>query len=326
MTQASLGEPIGRIYVRRYFPPGTKAAVQAMVDTIRVATKARLTRVTWMGPQTRAKAIAKLDAVVIGIGYPDHWIDFTRLKVVRGDAIGNLRRAEAFQYRRELAKLKRPVDVGEWAILPQSVAAVINFNPSSYQFASGLFQPPYFEPGGDAASNYGSAGAGLSHEIIHSFDELGNIYDAEGRLQPSWWTAEDLARYRTAAAPMIRQFNAYCPQPDLCVRGEQTLGENVADLGGLMIAHDAYLLSLKGRPDVIKNGLSGEQRFFLAFARRWRVLQTSDSVRNQVLTDTHPPGPYRSDTVRNLDAWYAAFDVKPTDKLYLRPEDRIHIW
>jgi len=326
MTQASLGESVGRIYVQHYFPPSAKAAVQEMVSTIRVALKARLTRVTWMGPQTRAKAIAKLDAVVIGLGYPDHWNDFSGLRVVRGDAIGNLRRAEVFQYRHELAKLKRPVDVGEWAILPQSVAAVINFNPSSYQFASGLFQPPYFDPGGDAASNYGSAGAGLSHEIIHSFDELGNIYDADGRLQPSWWTAEDLARYKIAAAPLIRQFNAYCPQSDRCVRGEQTLGENVADLGGLIVAHDAYLLSLKGQPDVVKDGLTGEQRFFLAFARRWRVLQTSDSLRNQILTDTHPPGPYRSDTVRNLDAWYAAFDVKPTDSLYLRPEDRIHVW
>jgi predicted metalloendopeptidase len=326
MTQASLGEPVGQIYVQRYFPPSAKEAAQAMVATIRTAFRAHLAQMKWMDPQTRAKAIAKLDAIDIGLGYPDHWIDFSTLEVVRGDAIGNLRRAEAFQYRHELGKLKLPVDIGEWFIVPQSVGAVINFNPNSYQFGAGLLQPPFFDPDGDAASNYGSAGAGLAHEIAHSFDELGNIYDAQGRLQPSWWTPEDLARYKAAAAPMIAQFNAYCPQADLCVRGEQTLGENINDLGGLKIAHDAYLLSLKGKPDLIKDGLTGEQRFFLAYARRWRTLQTSDSLRHQILTDTHSPGPYRSDTVRNLDAWYRAFDVKPTDKLYLRPEDRVEVW
>jgi endothelin-converting enzyme/putative endopeptidase len=326
MTQACLGEPIGQMYVERYFPPSAKAAAQAMVDNIRTAFRAHLAQVAWMAPETRAKAIAKLDALEVGLGYPDHWIDFSGLEVVRGDAIGNLRRAEAFQYRHELAKLKQPVDAGEWSITPQSVSAVINFSPNALQFSAGLLQPPYFDPDGDAASNYGSAGAGISHEINHSFDELGNIYDAEGRLQASWWTDDDRARFRAAAAPLIAQFSAYCPQADLCVRGEQTLGENVNDLTGLKIAHDAYLLSLKGRPDVIKDGLTGEQRFFLAFARRWRMLQTADALRRQVLTDIHTPGVYRSDTVRNLDAWYSAFDVKPTDRLYLRPEDRVQVW
>ena len=326
MTQASLGEAIGQLYVQRYFPPSAKAAAQAMVGNIRIAFRAHLERLSWMDPATRAKAIAKLDALNVGLGYPDTWTDFSGLRIVRGDAIGNLRRAETFLCRRQLTKLGAPVDIGEWSLTPQSVNAVINFSPNAIQFSAGLLQPPYFDPDGDAASNYGSAGAAFGHEISHSFDELGNVYDAEGRLQSSWWTADDQARFKTAAEPMVAQFNAYCPLADLCVHGEQTLGEDIADLGGLAIAYDAYRLSLKGKPDVVRDGLTGDQRFFLAFARRWRKLQTNDSLRTQIMTDIHSPGAYRSDAVRNLDAWYGAFDVKPTDRLYLRPEDRVHVW
>ena len=186
-------------------------------------------------------------------------------------------------------------------------------------------QPPYFDPEGDSAANYGSAGAAMAHEISHSFDELGNIYDAQGRLG-DWWTAEDRARYRDAGAKLTAQFDAYCPFADLCVNGKQVLTENIADLSGLLVAHDAYILSLRGKPDSAIGGLSGDQRFFLAFAQRWRKLQSKAGVRRQIQSDSHSPGAYRSDTVRNVDAWYDAFKVAPDDKLYLKPADRIRIW
>ena len=213
--------------------------------------------------------MAKLAALTIGVGYPDTWIDYSTLDVVRGDAFGNMRRAEAFNRLRNLAKLKQPADPAEWRIDPQIVGAVIMFSPNSEFFSAGILQPPYFDSKGDAASNYGSAGAGIAHEISHSFDELGNIYDDQGRLG-NWWTAEDLAKYHAAAAKLVAQFDGYCPLSDLCVNGKQVLSENIADLAGLLVAHDAYILSLKGKTDVVIGGLSGEQRFFLAFAQRWR--------------------------------------------------------
>ncbi|MDQ0462890.1 putative metalloendopeptidase [Caulobacter ginsengisoli] len=325
-TTAALGEDIGQLYVARYFPPQAKAAAAAMAETLRTALIARVERQAWRSPAARQTALAKLAGLRIGVGYPDRWIDYSGLAVVRGDAFGNLDRAEAFAYRRELAKLGRPVDPAEWIQLyPQQVGAIINFSPNAMQFSAALLQPPYFDPTGDAATNYGSAGAGMAHEITHSVDELGSLYDARGRLV-RWWGPEDLARYRAAAAPLLAQLNAYCPQPGLCVNGEQVLGESIADLAGLLAAHDAYLLSLNGRPDTVKNGLTGEQRFFLAFARRWRRVQTDAALRRQIATDTHPPGAYRTATVRNLEAWGSAFDVKPGDSLYLRPEARPRIW
>jgi predicted metalloendopeptidase len=322
-TTAALGEGIGRLYVAQYFPPEAKAAAVAMVANIRIAYRARLERLTWMSPETRAKALAKLAALVIGLGYPDKWTDYSSLVVTRDDALGNMRRAEAFAYRHELTKLAQPVDRGEWSqLLPQVVGAVIYFSPNTIQFSAGILQPPYFDWQGDAASNYGSAGAGLAHEVTHSFDELGNIYDANGRLG-HWWTAEDLSRYRADTAPLIAQYDAYCPQAGLCVKGKQVLGESLNDLIGLRVAHDAYLLSLHGRPDVVRNGLTGEQRFFLSFARRWRKLQTDSALKQQIAGDIHAPPECRADTVRNMDAWYAAFHVKPGDKLYLRPGERV---
>lgn len=324
-TNAALGEAVGRLYVARYFPPAAKAAARAMVENIRIAFRARIAALPWMSPETKQKALAKLAALKVGVGYPDTWTDYEGLSIVRGDAYGNLGRAEAFAYRRDLAKLTQPVDPAEWALLPQTVGAVINFSPNSMQFSAGILQPPYFDPAGDAASNYGSAGAGLAHEVSHSFDTLGNVYDAQGNMN-GWWTANDLARYSAATAPLAAQYDAYCPRPDLCVKGKQVLGEAVADLAGLRAAHDAYLLSLHGKADAIKNGLTGEQRFFLAFARRWRRVQSDEALRRQIAGDTHPPGEYRSDTVRNLDAWYGAFGIGPGDKLYLKPAARIGIW
>ena len=324
-TNAALGQAVGQLYTQRYFPPEAKARAQAMVGDLITAYHVRISNLTWMSPQTKEKALAKLAALKMGIGYPDTWIDYSTLDVVRGDAFGNMRRAEAFNRSYNLAKLRRPVDPAEWRIDPQIVGAVIVFTPNTETFSAGLLQPPYFDFQGDAASNYGSAGAGIAHEISHSFDELGNIYDAQGHLG-MWWTPEDLTKYHAAAAKLVAQFDGYCPLADLCVNGKQVLGENIADLAGLRTAHDAYVLSLKGKTDIVINGLTGEQRFFLAFAQRWRKAQSEAALRRQIKTDTHSPGEYRSDTVRNVEAWYKAYDIAPGDKLYLKPEERVGIW
>jgi predicted metalloendopeptidase len=325
-TNAALGDDVGRLYVARWFPPQAKAAAQAMADNLVAALKARVEQVSWLSPAVRQAALAKLATVKVGVGYPDAWRDASGLAVVRGDAFGNLARAEAFAYRREIAKLSRPVDPGEWSQLQaQAVGAVIYFSPNTLQFSAGILQPPYFDPAGDAAANYGSAGAGMAHEISHILDELGSLYDARGRLV-RWWTPQDLARYRAATAPLASQMAAHCPQPGRCLKGEQVVGESSADLVGLMVAHDAYVASLGGRPEVVKDGLTGDQRFFLAFAQRWRRLQTEAALSQQVAADPHAPGEYRADTVRNLEAWARAFDVKPGDRLYLAPDARVRIW
>ena len=324
-TNAALGQAVGQLYTQRYFPPEAKAKAQAMVADLIAAFRARISNLTWMSPQTKEKALAKLAALRIGLGYPDRWIDYSTLDVARGDAFGNMRRAEAFNRSRNLAKLKQPADPDEWRIDSQIVGAVIVFTPNTETFSAGILQPPYFDPQGDSASNYGSAGAGMAHEITHSFDELGNIYDVQGRLG-NWWTAEDTANYHAAAAKLAAQFDAYCPFSDLCVNGKQVLSENIADLAGLLVAHDAYILSLKGKPDAAIDGLTGDQRFFLAFAQRWRKAQDEAALRRQIKTDTHSPGQYRSDTVRNVEAWYRAYEIAPDQKLYLKPEDRVVIW
>jgi putative endopeptidase len=296
-----------------------------MVKDLITAYRGRISNLTWMSPQTKQKALAKLAALQVIVGYPDEWIDYSSLDVGRGDGFGNMRRAEAFNRSRNLAKLKQPVDPIEWPINPQVPGAVILFSPNAEFFSAAILQTPYFDSEGDSASNYGSAGAGMAHEISHSFDELGNIFDARGRLR-DWWTAEDRDRYREAAEKIVEQFNRYCPFPELCVNGKQVLSENIADLVGLLVAHDAYVLSQKGKTDVTIGGLNGEQRFFVAFANRWRKLQTETALRQQLKTDTHSPGEYRSDTVRNVDSWYETYKVAPGDKLYLKPEDRVRIW
>lgn len=324
-TNAALGQAVGQLYARRYFPPEAKTRAQAMADDLKTAYRTRISNLTWMSPETKQKALAKLAALQVIVGYPDQWTDYSSLDVIRGDAFGNMRRAEAFNRSRNLAKLKQPVNPIEWPINPQVPGAVIMFSPNAEFFSAAILQPPYFDADGDSASNYGSAGAGMAHEISHSFDELGNLYDAQGRLG-NWWTAEDRNGYHEAAEKLAEQFDRYCPFPDSCVNGKQVLSENIADIAGLLVAHDAYILSLKGKSDVVIGGLTGEQRFFLAFAQRWRKLQSKASLRQQVKSDTHSPGEYRSDTVRNLDAWYATFNVSPADKLYLKPEDRVRIW
>jgi putative endopeptidase len=323
-TTAALGQDIGRLYVAQYFPPQAKAAAREMAQNLKTAFRARLERADWMSPATREAALTKLAALEIGVGYPDRWIDYAGLEVRRDDAFGNLRRAEGFAYRQALAKLSEPVDPGEWGgLLPQWPGAIINFSPNAIQFSAGILQPPYFDPGGDAAGNYGSAGAGMAHEMSHSFDELGNLYDAKGRLG-KWWTAQDEARFRAAAEPLAAQYAGYCVRPDLCVKPAQVLGEGSGDLAGMRVAYDAYVLSLGGKPDVVKDGLTGDQRFFLAFARRWRRVQTEAALERQIGGDIHAPGPYRASMVRNHEAWVRAFDVKPGDRLSLERE--VKLW
>jgi putative endopeptidase len=324
-TNGALGQAVGQLYTQRYFPSEAKAKAQAMTTDLITAYHARIANLTWMSAETKKKALAKLDALTIGVGYPDTWIDYSMLEVVLGDAFGNMRRAEAFNRLGNLAKLRQPADPAEWRIDPQVVGAVIMFSPNAEFFSAGILQPPYFDSQGDAASNYGSAGAGIAHEISHSFDELGNIYDSQGRLG-SWWTAEDSTKYHTAAAKLVAQFDGYCPLSDLCVNGKQVLNENIADLAGLLVAHDAYVLSLKGMTDVVIGGLSGEQRFFLAFAQRWRKAQGETALRRQITTDNHPPGEYRSDTVRNVESWYKAYEITPGDKLFLKSANRVEVW
>jgi putative endopeptidase len=324
-TNAALGQAVGQLYVQRYFPPEAKAKAQAMVSDLITAYRARIANVSWMSAETKKKALAKLASLRIGVGYPDKWIDYSTLAVVRGDAFGNFRRAEAFNRSYNLAKLKRPADPDEWRIDPQIVGAVIVFTPNTETFSAGILQAPYFDYQGDAASDYGSAGAGMAHEITHILDELGNIYDEQGRLV-HWWTEEDTTKYHAAAAKLATQVDEYCPLADLCVNGRQVLSESSADLAGLQVAHDAYVLSLKKKSDVVIGGLTGEQRFFLAFSQRWRKVQPEAALRRQIKADTHAPGEYRSDTVRNVDAWYKAYGIAPGDKLYLKPEDRVGIW
>jgi putative endopeptidase len=326
-TDAVFGDAIGRMYVERYFPPRAKAAAEAMVENIRAAFRARLAGSTWMSPATKSKALTKLAALKIGLGFPLAWTDYSPLAVMRGDAFGNLQRAEAFAYAREIAKLRRPVDGDEWPgqLHPQMVGAILDLSPNTMEFAAGLLQPPYFDANGDAAANYGSAGAGLAHEISHSFDEVGNTYDAQGRLG-LWWTKDDLAKYRAASAPLASQLDACAAAPGLYARGQKIVGESTADLGGLMVAYDAYHLSLRGRPDIVKNGLTGDQRFFVAFAQRWRRLQTDAALRTQVDTDNHAPPSCRSGLVRNMEAWVRAFGVRPGDPLFVPADKRIRIW
>jgi putative endopeptidase len=326
-TEAVFGDAIGRMYVERYFPPRAKAAAEAMAENIRAVFRARLAGSTWMSPATKSKALTKLAALKIGLGSPLAWTDYSPLAVMRGDAFGNLQRAETFAYAREVAKLRRPVDGDEWPgqLHPHMVAAILDLSPNTMEFAAGLLQPPYFDANGDAAANYGSAGAGLAHEISHSFDEVGNTYDAQGRLG-LWWTKDDLAKYRAASAPLAGQLGECAAAPGLYARGQKIVGESTADLGGLMVAYDAYHLSLRGRSDIVRNGLTGDQRFFVAFAQRWRRLQTEAALRAQVDTDNHAPPSCRSGLVRNMDAWVRAFGIQRGDPLFVPADKRIRIW
>jgi predicted metalloendopeptidase len=324
-TSAALKEAVGKIYVERYFPAATKAKVQAMVGDLVQAFAKRIDGLTWMSPQTKAKAKQKLDTLKVGVGYPDRWQDYSSLEVVKGDALGNAQRAELFEYRRNLGKLHQSVDRDEWWMTPQTVDAVNLPLQNALNFPAAIIQPPFFDADADAAHNYGSMGAIIGHEISHSFDDQGSQFDAAGRLA-NWWTKEDFDHFKAAGESLAAQFDTYRPFPDLAVNGHQTLSENIADVAGLLAAYDAYKLSLHGKPDSVKDGFSGDQRFMISFGQSWRSNTRDAAVRRQIATDGHAPEQYRAQTVRNLDAWYDAFSVHPPQRLYLAPPDRVHVW
>jgi predicted metalloendopeptidase len=324
-TSEALGEAVGKLYTQRYFPAATKAKVQAMVGDLVRAFAKRIDALAWMSPETRAKAKQKLDTLIVGVGYPDRWQDYAGLEVAKGDALGNSLRAELFEYRRQLDKLRQPVDRGEWWMTPQTVNAVNLPLQNALNFPAAIIQPPYFDAEADAAHNYGSMGAIIGHEISHSFDDQGSQFDAAGRLA-NWWTKSDFDHFKAAGEALATQFDAYRPFPDLALNGHQTLSENIADVAGLLVAYDAYRLSLGGKPDVVKDGFSGDQRFFIAFGQSWRSKMRDAEMRRQIATDGHAPEEYRAETVRNLDAWYEAFSVDPARKLYLAPADRVRVW
>ncbi len=324
-TSAALGEAVGELYAEKYFPPAAKARVEEMVRNIVVAFGRRIDGLEWMAPATRAEAKAKLAALRVGVGYPDRWRDYSGLEVVRGDAFGNAERTEAFEYRRSLAKLGRRVDRSEWVMTPQTVNAVNLPVMNAMNFPAAMLQAPYFDPARPLAMDYGAIGAVIGHEICHSFDDQGALFDHTGRLH-NWWRPEDKAHFDAAAAQLVKQYDAYRPLPDLALNGALTLSENIADVAGLSAAYDAYRLSLNGGPAPSVAGLSGDQQFFLSFAQSWRDKMREPALRQQILGDGHAPDEYRADTVRNLDAWYEAFSVKPSEALYLEPKDRVRVW
>jgi endothelin-converting enzyme/putative endopeptidase len=324
-TNAVLGEAVGRLYVDRYFPAQSKTEVSAMVDTMKAAFEKRIDGLDWMAPETKAEAHRKVEVLKVGVGYPDHWRDYAGLKIVRGDALGNLQRSERFDYATALAKLGKAVDRGEWVMTPQTVNAVNLPMLNGLNFPAAILQAPNFDASFDAAANYGAIGAIIGHEISHSFDDQGAQFDSQGRLR-NWWTPTDFDHFQKAGAALAAQFDGYKPFPDLSVNGKQTLSENIADVAGLSAALDAYHASLGGKPARTIEGLSGDQRFFLAYSQSWLSYQRPAALRQALVTDGHAPARYRALTVRNLDAWYAAFDIKPSDPLYLTPEQRVKVW
>ncbi len=324
-TSAALGEAVGKLYVQRYFPPETKAKVQAMVGDLVKAFGGMIDSLTWMAPETKVRAKQKLATLRVGVGYPDRWLDYSTLEIVKGDALGNAQRSQLFYYRSQLAKLQKPVDKDEWWMTPQTVNAVNLPLQNALNFPAAILQPPYFDASADAAHNYGSMGAIIGHEISHSFDDQGSQFDAEGRLA-DWWTKADFEHFQAAGEALAKQFDAYKPFPDLAVNGKQTLSENIADVAGLLAAYDAYKLSLKGKPDPVKEGFTGDQRFYISFGQSWRDKTREAALRRQIATDGHAPDEYRADTVRNLDAWYNAFSVRAPQKLYLAPGERVRVW
>jgi putative endopeptidase len=324
-TGNALPDPVGRMYVQKFFPASAKAQLQTIVKDLETAFGKRIDGLTWMDPKTKESAHAKLATLRVGIGYPDSWRDYSTLEIEKGDALGNASRAELFEYQRNLAKLGRPVDRDEWWITPQTVNALNLPVQNGLNFPAAILEPPFFDPAADAAVQYGSIGAIIGHEISHSFDDQGSQFDANGRLA-DWWTSNDLAHFKDAASKLVAQYNNYQPFSDLHVNGQQTLSENIADLAGLSVALDGYRLARQRRPSAVQDGFSDEQRFFVSFGQSWRSKTREAAQRQRILTDGHAPDAYRAATVRNIDAWYAAFDVKPGQRLYLEPMDRVRVW
>ena len=320
-TNAALDEAVGRMYVERYFPAEHKARVQKMVANIIAAFDRRIEKLDWMAPATRAQARQKLKSLYVGVGYPDHWMSYSGLQVSPTDAYGNAQRAEEFAYARAIAKLKKKPDNTEWAMPPHLVNAVNLPVQNAINMPAAILQPPFFDGAASDAVNYGAIGSIIGHEISHSFDDQGSQFDAQGRLR-DWWTKADMEHFKAASSKLVAQFSAYKPFPDLAVNGQLTLSENLADLAGVAASLDGYHASFGGKPVPPE----ADREFFTGFARAWQTKVREPALRQRILTDGHAPAPYRTAIVRNIDAWYKAFDVKPGQTLYLAPEERVRVW
>ncbi len=323
---APLAQAVGQLYVRRHFSPEAKAQTEALVDNLLAAYRKRIEASEWMSPETREVAVRKTRTARIKIGYPERWTDYSALNIEPGDAYGNSRRLSRFEWSRLVSRLGKPTDKDEWSMAPQTVNAYYNPVFNEIVFPAAILQPPLFDPNADPAVNYGGIGSVIGHEMGHGYDDQGAKSDEYGVLRP-WWKPEDEERFRVRTRALAAQFSSYSPLPGLHVNGEFTSGENIGDLGGLSVALEAYLLSLGGQPAPVLDGFTGPQRFFLGWAQVWRGVQREEALRWQLTSDFHSPGEYRvNGIVRNIDAWYRAFDVKPKDALYLEPEARVRIW
>ena len=321
----SLGFAIGEIYTERYFPESSKAQMAELVENLRTALGQRIDGLDWMGAETKVNAKAKLAAFRPKIGYPDQGIDFAGLDISADDLLGNVKTLRKFFQAKDVAVEMEPTDRERWGMTPQQVNAYYNSSFNEIVFPAAILQPPFFDPNADAAVNYGGIGAVIGHEMGHGFDDQGSKSDAQG-VQRNWWTDEDRAAFDAKAEKLAAQYSAYEPIEGNFVNGKNSLGENIGDVGGLAMAYHAYQLSLNGKEAPIIDGTTGDQRFFLAWAQVWKEKRTEESMLNQLRGGTHAPGRYRALAPRNHDAWYAAFDVKPGDALYLAPEDRVRIW
>ena len=324
-VNANIGDALGKLYTDKYFPASSKAAIQDMVDNIKAAFSARIDQLDWMADATKQEAKAKVESMAVGVGYPDEWKDYSSLELKPDTAYANQQAAEQLYYRQQLAKIDKPLDTGEWWMNAQLVNAVNLPVQNGLNFPAAILQRPFFDPKADPAFNYGAIGGVIGHEVSHSFDDAGSAFDSTG-LMRNWWTDADLNVFRTKAKALSDQYDTYEALPGLHVNGDLTLGENIADVAGLQAAYDAYHASLGGEEAPVIEGFTGDQRFFIAYAQAWASKYRDAALRQRIATDGHAPGQFRALTVRNLDAWYDAFGVKPGDKLYLEPDKRVRIW
>ncbi|HZV38859.1 MAG TPA: M13 family metallopeptidase, partial [Pseudoxanthomonas sp.] len=321
-----LGDALGELYVARYFKPESKAAMDRLVENLRAALRQNIERLDWMGDATKKEAYRKLSTFRPKIGYPSKWIDYSSVAIRPDDLFGNAVALRRFNRADQNRRIGQKTDREEWGMTPQTVNAYYNSTFNEIVFPAAILQPPFFDVNADAAVNYGGIGAVIGHEMGHGFDDQGSKSDADG-IQRNWWTDEDRARFEQRTKALGAQYDAYCPLQGQCVNGALTMGENIGDLGGLSMAHTAYRLSLGGKPAPAIDGLSGDQRFYLAWAQVWKGKYRDEALLNLIKTNPHSPVMYRANgPLRNLDAWYQAFDVQPGDAMYLAPEQRVRIW
>ena len=320
-----LQDAVGKAYVAKYFPPESKTEIQGMVENIKAAFAARVKTLDWMAPSTKQEALKKVETIVVGVGYPDGWRDYSSLTISPTDAYANLKNAQLAEYRFQIAKIGKPMDRAEWWMPPQLVNAVNLPVQNALNFPAAILVRPFFDPKADAAFNYGAIGGVIGHEISHSFDNNGALFDSTGALR-NWWTPADFSRFQQSGDALAKQYDTYEPFPGLHVNGKLTLGENIADVAGLQAAYEAYRASLNGKDPPVIDGFTGDQRFFIAYAQSWATKMRDEQLKARIATDGHAPGQYRALTVRNVDAWYKAFNVQPGDKLYLAPDKRVKVW